>query len=918
MAIDAGRAVVTVVTNASAASLAATGKLIEKKLEESARKSGNVFARQFDISLGRGAVLFGTFNSLAAPLASTISSLGGGVVALGASFQQTSIAAASFGGVLGSLAQAITVSHLAFSGFFKAVNAATPEQFAKALEKIPPAARQAAIGLRAFKEELVTTVSAKVFEGLDEPFKELGAAVGPILRKQLTGTAGVVNQLLKDLANFGASESAVARFNTVLGTNTKIFDTLRAAVTPFLDGLLNLFVALGPSAQRLAVSIGELATRFQAWTSQAGFAERIDGIMQRAQSTAGLLLRTIGNLAKSLGAVFTAAAPAGNQFLTMLNNVFIRFNEFARSASGKAQIAAWAETGVQAMRELGHTLALLGPVFAKLADPAVFTSLLKVLESWAKTMAVLAPLLTTTAKALGLFAPVVGPALALSGVFFSITLQAKILKGVLASLGLGNLARGFLSSAAAASEATGVMGTVGGKMARFVDGIRLQTKALGGPGLLAAARTQFAAFGSFVVGLGPKIATAFRLVGTAIRTAFIANPVGVIVTGLILLGTALFVLYKKSETFRNAVNAVWSGIKAAAAATVDWFTSTALPALQAVWDGIMTGAAAIGGFLSTIWGGIVAAFGVVWNALLTVWNAVGMPIFTLIKGFITIWIKSIQVVWALIQVAFALVWFGLKTVWETVAVPIFDLIKAYIGLWISGLAIVWGLLTVAWNAIWSALVAVWEAVGVPLIELIQQGWQMFVDGLTVVWAALTAAWNVVWNAIVSVWNAVGAPLFTAIQTVWETLKSAAETVTSAIGGFFKNMWNGVVSAATSALNGLIGVMNHLIDGANLLIKATNAATGSKISPVGRITPLATGVRNFRGGVALVGEQGPELVKLPRGANVYTASQTRDMVDGNVGSTIINNNFYGPTTAAGRKQQNDWYMRFGPRYSTVGG
>lgn len=48
--------------------------------------------------------------------------------------------------------------------------------------------------------------------------------------------------------------------------------------------------------------------------------------------------------------------------------------------------------------------------------------------------------------------------------------------------------------------------------------------------------------------------------------------------------------------------------------------------------------------------------------------------------------------------------------------------------------------------------------------------------------------------------------------------------------------------------------------------------------------FAGGVRNFGGGLALVGERGPELVSMPSGANVYNTSDTRDML----GSSIVIN------------------------------
>lgn len=54
--------------------------------------------------------------------------------------------------------------------------------------------------------------------------------------------------------------------------------------------------------------------------------------------------------------------------------------------------------------------------------------------------------------------------------------------------------------------------------------------------------------------------------------------------------------------------------------------------------------------------------------------------------------------------------------------------------------------------------------------------------------------------------------------------------------------------------------------------------------------LATGVRNFRGGMALVGERGPELAYLARGTNIYSNRDTRRMLGSitfSEGSIVIN-------------------------------
>jgi tape measure domain-containing protein len=54
---------------------------------------------------------------------------------------------------------------------------------------------------------------------------------------------------------------------------------------------------------------------------------------------------------------------------------------------------------------------------------------------------------------------------------------------------------------------------------------------------------------------------------------------------------------------------------------------------------------------------------------------------------------------------------------------------------------------------------------------------------------------------------------------------------------------------------------------------------------GKIPGFADGVRNFSGGLAVVGERGPELVNLPKGTDVFTNEESRKMTAGGGGITI---------------------------------
>jgi phage-related protein len=86
-------------------------------------------------------------------------------------------------------------------------------------------------------------------------------------------------------------------------------------------------------------------------------------------------------------------------------------------------------------------------------------------------------------------------------------------------------------------------------------------------------------------------------------------------------------------------------------------------------------------------------------------------------------------------------------------------------------------------------------------------------------------------------------------------------------------------------------MNSLISG----IKYRAGGIGGAIKEgIGRILPegvkklipgFADGVRNFGGGMAIVGERGPELVNLPKGSDVFSNEESRRMTSGGGGITI---------------------------------
>ncbi|HBQ85287.1 MAG TPA: hypothetical protein DD811_02230 [Syntrophomonas sp.] len=80
------------------------------------------------------------------------------------------------------------------------------------------------------------------------------------------------------------------------------------------------------------------------------------------------------------------------------------------------------------------------------------------------------------------------------------------------------------------------------------------------------------------------------------------------------------------------------------------------------------------------------------------------------------------------------------------------------------------------------------------------------------------------------------------------------------------------------MNGVIGIINAGISGINTM-KAPDwvPGIGGKSPKIPKIPKLAKGTNSFGGGLAMVGERGPELVHLPRGSQVTPHNESARML-----------------------------------------
>lgn len=145
-------------------------------------------------------------------------------------------------------------------------------------------------------------------------------------------------------------------------------------------------------------------------------------------------------------------------------------------------------------------------------------------------------------------------------------------------------------------------------------------------------------------------------------------------------------------------------------------------------------------------------------------------------------------------------------------------------------------------------------------------------GAKSLWDDEVAGWKVIWGFVQSIPDKIG--------DVGKLLLDKGKAI---IAGLFEGIGKGMAEngeGLKSVLNGIIGMVNKVkIPGIKIpdWVPEIGGKGWDGWSP--DIKPLAAGTTNWGGGMALVGEKGPELVNLPRGAQVFSNAESRRMGGG---------------------------------------
>lgn len=299
-----------------------------------------------------------------------------------------------------------------------------------------------------------------------------------------------------------------------------------------------------------------------------------------------------------------------------------------------------------------------------------------------------------------------------------------------------------------------------------------------GPAIGAAA----AVIGTFVAGFKTfnKIKTiigAAKTAWAALNATMAANPIFLVIAAIAALVAIFVALYQNNETFRAAVDAAWTQIKAAVSVVVEWFQTNVVPALQAAWAKIQ------------------AAWDAVWPQLQAAWASYGQPVVDLIINVF----QGLAANWDTI-------WQGISTVVSGVWQVISSVISTVVGV-ISGIIQVWtSALSGDWQGVWDGIKQIVSSVWDGIKGVINGALSIVKGYITGAMGVISGIFSGVWSSISSTvsgaWNGIKSAISSGVSSAISTISSLPSRALSALGNLGSTLWNAGKSLIQGFINGI--------------------------------------------------------------------------------------------------------------------
>ena len=455
---------------------------------------------------------------------------------------------------------------------------ANSKEAAEALSKLNPEARTFALQLGALQqvgEGLRTTAQRGLLPGLGEAL-ERASVLTPIVDRATARLGATLGELARRAAGTATTPIFQRDLARIGETNARVVGFLGEGAIHLGRALVILTSAAGPMLESLALMFRRGSALAVVWLENKRNSGELTDFFTRSMTVFRGVLKFFRDIGVALINTFKGGAELGGDMGKSLGDLAERWREWSGSVEGQTAIKDFFNDAKPVVKEVGLLLkdvfkafgsaganGDLAPLIAQLRTE-LLPAVVELAGSFTGENGLGSSIIrvaTAFSEALGAmeYGPLVDIAETVSGLLVGTSKLIDTVPGLgtfIATL----LTVGILAQVPGMKMGVKLFARFGKAVATSDTTARLLGKSMGLLG--KAARGLFGGLKLILTGL--------RLLSIALVT----TPVGLVILGITLLVGALVLLYKKSETARNIMQAAFRGIG---------------KVVLTVWDGILAG-----------------------------------------------------------------------------------------------------------------------------------------------------------------------------------------------------------------------------------------------------------------------------------------------------------------------------------------
>lgn len=330
-------------------------------------------------------------------------------------------------------------------------------------------------------------------------------------------------------------------------------------------------------------------------------------------------------------------------------------------------------------------------------------------------------------------------------------------------------------------------------------------------------------------------AAAAKKAQAALNVVMNLSPFAIIVVAITALIALLIYLWHTNEGFRNAVKAIWDGIKAAfvqAWEAIKTAWTGVAEFFTGIWEGIKAGVQGIVQWIAQTWSGAVAVLKVVWDSIstaaTTAWNFIIQSIMAVVHPFINTFINGwnilkdgINGVWEGIKMIFQGAWEFIKSIVLGAALIIIDVVIGNFSKLKDDLQLIWDGIKNAFSIVWEGIKTIAVTVVTTLVNLVRNSWEGLKTVLTTIWSALRTLATTIWEGLKSAVLNITNTLVNTAKSVWEGFRNFFSSLINGVRNTAVNTWNSISSSVINIVNSLVNsaqnAWNSFRDGVQNLV-----------------------------------------------------------------------------------------------------